>query len=523
MSVSSNDLTSALQYHGHLFILTPQVFRLDFDAPGSKLEEIVQGYARLHRGCPCGRSINPQALWKVDIPFGQDALTGLEDFDPATARLLDPAASVESVFGGGNFMASPPAINLVITLDPSGTSIPFRGIRRLRGDACRVSGIFERKSIPTLPQYSTFVEQPGRVFIDRSEYVKQLFGEDSDARIPIIRREAGYGKTAFVSLLTTWFRASGSPDMFPERRTDYTPELYYLTLVVDFADLAPRLPEGHSGTHAEIMVACKAFLADSIGCFYETHAEILGNNRPARTDSWMHTYKGLGCTLILELRTRLVVAFDNYTAPFERVSGMRAQDTEFEIWAQILGPVIHDFDSVVWRGFITGRPLGDILPFTSRPIFVERTRDITDDPGYLGMIGFTYDDVLHLGNAACSNSYDLPAAMKLAKETAALQPENLKQAVYSAQKITSVLSRLLDGFELDDILADKSLLMVSKSFSTDSQLCEKSTARPDTTSSHSLGSPSHLGEVKESVKQERTVTLAGSEQEDSEEDESLQK
>ncbi|KZV89104.1 hypothetical protein EXIGLDRAFT_772051 [Exidia glandulosa HHB12029] len=293
MSVSLNDIVIALQYHSHMFILTPQVFRLDFDAPGSKLEEIVQGYARLHRGCPCGRSINPQALWKVDIPFGQDALTGLEDFDPTTARLLDPAASVESVFGGGNFMYSSPAINVVIGLNPSGPAIPFRGIRRLRGDACRVSGIFERKSVPTLPQYRTFVEQPGRVFIDKSEYVERLLGSNSDARIPIIRREAGYGKTAFVSLLAAWFRASGSPDMFPERRTDYTTEPHYLTLVIDFAELAPILPERQSGTHAEIMVACKTFVADSIERFYETHADILGTNRPSRTDGWMHTYKGL--------------------------------------------------------------------------------------------------------------------------------------------------------------------------------------------------------------------------------------
>ncbi|KZV86602.1 hypothetical protein EXIGLDRAFT_774492 [Exidia glandulosa HHB12029] len=101
---------------------------------------------------------------------------------------------------------------------------------------------------------------------------------------------------------------------------------------------------------------------------------------------------------------------------------------------------------------MTGRPLGDILPFTNRPLFGERTRDITNDPDHVNVIGFSYDDVVHLGNALLGKSYDLAAAMKL--EHSATE---MTRTVYCARQVTSVLSELLNGSKLDDILADESL------------------------------------------------------------------
>ncbi|KZV83337.1 hypothetical protein EXIGLDRAFT_754451 [Exidia glandulosa HHB12029] len=467
MSTSVNDLIIAIQHHDSGFVRTPRLLHVDVESNnGLRVDELVEHLeAEWHAFCDCGRSLSRHDVWKVDLPSGQDLIALLEDIDftdPKRATHIQPELEVpvQSVFAG---------------------ALSIKGIRRLEGNVCRVSGLNQTKSIPLQPQYQRFTSQPGTLFVDKSDFISLLYNlkHNADFRISIILRYSGYGKTAFVSLLTSWFCDKRVGGRFPRPRKGLMLGRTYndiLTLVVDLERLVDLLPHGQGGTYEGISIACTTFVKDLIASFYEANKDVLRSRRPPADDAWRHTYSGLK-NLLQTLNYRLSVAFDNYTAPFERVSGTATFYLEFELCALIVGPVLEDLGYFVWRGFITGRPLGNILPLTNRAMFREKTIDLTHRPDLLDIIGFSLDDVRHLGHAVTGDrNFDLTAALSIPydHETAGQS----HSVVYCARQVVDVLSRLLDGSAIEDILADGDLTPTSFSSSrlTASSLSDLSAA-----------------------------------------------
>ncbi|KZV91355.1 hypothetical protein EXIGLDRAFT_769998 [Exidia glandulosa HHB12029] len=462
MSTSVNDLIIAIQHHDSGFVRTPRLLHVDVESNnGLRVDELVEHLeAEWHAFCDCGRT-----------------LSHIDFTDPKRAAHIQPEVPLYSVFSGGSFSWS--SINMVIGLDPASPPLPIKGIRRLEGNICRVSGLKQTKSIPLQPQYPLFTSQPGTLFVDKSDFISVLYNlkHNEDFRVPIILRDSGYGKTAFVSLLTSWFcdnRARYSA-LFPRPRKGLMLGRTYndiLTLVVGLERLVDLLPRGQGGTYEEISIACTTFVKDVIASFYEANTNVLRSRRPPADDTWRHTYSGLKT-----LDHRLFVAFDNYTTPFEHVSGTATFYLEFELWALIVGPVLEDLGFFVWRGFITGRPLGNFIPLTNRAMFREKTIDLTHRPDLLDIIGFSLDDVRHLGHAVTGDpDFDLTVALSISRDHGTSgHPHSV---VYCARQIVDVLSRLLDGSAIEDTLSDGDIMPTSFSSSgpTASQLPDLSTA-----------------------------------------------
>lgn len=170
---------------------------------------------------------------------------------------------------------------------------------------------------------------------------------------------------------------------------------------------------------------------------------------------------------------------------------MSARYAEIELWTQIVGPILCDLDRFVWRGVIVGRPLGGQKPFSHIDIFAEKTEDLTDVHEHVEVIGLSRQDIVELGRAVYDEDFDLAEAMDIPASAAAddLKGRPVPPApVYSAQNVVAVLSRLIRGELLADVLEDESpIASFPASTSADSQLSKTSTEPPATPADVSEG------------------------------------
>lgn len=324
-------------------------------------------------------------------------------------------------------------------------------------------------------------------FIDKSDFLSLRYHYDynNDARLPIVLREAGYGKTVFCTMLEAFFSShehnwrTNVPTRFPIQRFKNLRERVHrgiLSMLVDFGDLAQRLREGCEQEHEEIMDACTDFMKTVIADFYKKNVRFLGEDRPAQDDAFMHSFEGLKVRhmtvsanhpsnfdeqiLLARLGFRLFLIVDNYTAPFMRVSGTALQYLEYELWLQFVVYIVKDLGGFVWRGFITGRPIHGHIPFSNRPLFSENTEDLTNRLESLQTIGFSREEILDL--AAQVGDSDIEVALVDAlgnddSESDGTADHKATTSVYSTKAVVTMLTQLMNGDSLHEVLAEESL------------------------------------------------------------------
>lgn len=176
---------------------------------------------------------------------------------------------------------------------------------------------FQMKSLSTSSDYKDAVAHPGTHFIDKSDFLSKRYHphNNTNKRIPVVFREAGFGKTVFCTMLESYFAAyernwrTKVPSRFPvprfEALRDQMPK-HTLAFLIDFDILAQRLPECCEFEHAEIMDACTGFMETVIAQFYEKNAVFLGEDRPEDSNKYMHSFDGLKVRSSLSLRSRPV-------------------------------------------------------------------------------------------------------------------------------------------------------------------------------------------------------------------------
>ncbi|KZV96165.1 hypothetical protein EXIGLDRAFT_833798 [Exidia glandulosa HHB12029] len=510
-----------LQGHQYVGPAPLMLHGLDCAAPIT-VHELAKVLDNLHDviECECGRRVALDVAWKTNIPYGEDFISVVENFDPSAGVEVAGSQTLQQLFPNG--APGSEIVSIVLALDPPlprdvAHALPFEGVRRLRGNICRVSGpnylvrlctefvllmypfYYQSKRLPTQADYSVFSahEASGTYFVDKTDFAADRFAFNNvDHRIPVIRRGAGYGKTTFLSMVVSFLTCPRNGFLtclrnaqFASPRHDYLfrPFDDVLVLWLDFDILAQSLPPGHDATHPAVVQSCTKFLAEVIEEFYVTHDALLAGNRPGKDDPFLHTYPGLKFVLS-ERGYRLFVAVDNYTAPFSQVAGTAARYTDIEIWTQILGPILEDLDRFVWRGCITGLDLGPhVRPFSSLPLFKEATQDLTDLSDYVNTIGFTYQEVEDLSRAIYAEDFNLAQEMNIGADMGA-PADSHKRSVFCARTIVDVLGRLLQGEAMEEVLANESpVASFYPAFSNDSQLSADS---PDPETPESLSAPS---------------------------------
>ncbi|KZV79433.1 hypothetical protein EXIGLDRAFT_846546 [Exidia glandulosa HHB12029] len=78
------------------------------------------------------------------------------------------------------------------------------------------------------------------------------------------------------------------------------------------------------------------------------------------------------------------------------------------------------------------------------PTFSESTRDLTDDPAYASLIGFSYQDVVDLGHAVIGDGPGFGREV-LGRCDPTILAGDLGRAVFSASAVVSILSARLNG------------------------------------------------------------------------------
>ncbi|KZV89937.1 hypothetical protein EXIGLDRAFT_771302 [Exidia glandulosa HHB12029] len=446
------------------------------------LRDIATYLDQLHEvGCTCGRSVVADRVLKVHLRAAQDIDTALEDFsfsldDDSDARVLrvinNPQAVVKDLFAEDEVFKLDEGVQLLFATAPSDPRDQRRRLRVFDGSESVVTLVVSRvaRSLPEVDSsdYKVIASRPGTHFIDKSDFLSLRYHYDYniDARVPIVLREAGYGKTVFCTMLEAFFSSyehnckTNVPTRFPIQRFKNLRERVHrgiLAMLVDFGDLAQRLKEGCEQEHEEIMNACTGFVKTVIADFYEKNVWFLGEDLPSQDDAFMHTFEGLKI-LLARLGFRLFVIVDNYTAPFMRVSGTAVQYLEYELWLQLVAYIIKDLGGFVWRGFITGRPFHGHIPFSNRSLFAENTEDLTNRPESLQAIGFSREEILDLAATVGDSDIKMALADVLGNDISdGTAGHNATTSVYSAEAVVTMLTRLMNGDPLHEVLSEESL------------------------------------------------------------------
>lgn len=151
--------------------------------------------------------------------------------------------------------------------------------------------------LPTTSDYAELSRLEGAVFIEKFEWLATLYGDLShvyrSGRMPIIRRGRGFGKTTFLSMLSSqlsnWY-FSRTP-IVPTRRTELsTVPPRMLTLWLDFAELEERITP--SSDSQDVLEATKSFLASSLRTFYTKYTRVLGDP-PEGENGYNYGYYGM--------------------------------------------------------------------------------------------------------------------------------------------------------------------------------------------------------------------------------------
>ncbi|KZV82955.1 hypothetical protein EXIGLDRAFT_331177 [Exidia glandulosa HHB12029] len=125
---------------------------------------------------------------------------------------------------------------------------------------------------------------------------------------------------------------------------------------------------------------------------------------------------------------RVFLAIDNYTSPAIDFSGILRSWICTELWEQFMGPALRDVGSLIWGGLLTGCR-GH--PFLREPEFEQTTEDLSSIDDY---IGFSRDDIVHLGRAALGSELSAAAIGNVSDSS---------EALISAASATAMISKLM--------------------------------------------------------------------------------
>ncbi|KZV92020.1 hypothetical protein EXIGLDRAFT_769414 [Exidia glandulosa HHB12029] len=354
--------------------------------------------------------------------------TALERFQPQANMLISLSTPVLALYNGGQAPTDPDRIHILFDFDPNSQAIaPPRpasyNCAPNHLDIFRLSDAFlKARRLPLNSRFDQFSRISGTYYIDDSDFVGGYYA--SGPAIPVIRRPRGFGKSTFLSMLAVYFDTAWPYRHLPIQRVLYPPcPQRLLVLWVDFCDLSRRLKalidSDSDAYRREYRRVVEEFWIATFQAFYARHGhlftvELRDKLEPDRvhypydlSDPWFLTWNGF--KLVIEsCNYHIFVAVDNYTAPFLDTPSHRHRDIGECISEQIIVPILYAL-----RRF---------------PMFAECTQDLTDDPAYAGLIGFSYADVVDLGHAVMGSEFDLGA-----------------KATFSAQAIASLLSGYQTG------------------------------------------------------------------------------
>lgn len=147
--------------HGGNFIHYPDDY--NFDKEHLSLRQISRVLNESHAisFCKCGGRVSERIMWRADIPSTADYIEEytVDDFVPDSSTLLDPEATLRSLYGDrsglsdcvdvmfamepdipGMLSRSPCVIEYSMMYGPAAGrwAFPPKGVRRLGGNACRI-------------------------------------------------------------------------------------------------------------------------------------------------------------------------------------------------------------------------------------------------------------------------------------------------------------------------------------------------------------------------------------------------
>ncbi|EJD51450.1 hypothetical protein AURDEDRAFT_159182 [Auricularia subglabra TFB-10046 SS5] len=355
--------------------------------------------------CRCGIRLGP-AVWRADLPIGEEADAALAWYIPHDDQLLDGTASLDTV---GLSELPDDTIHLIL-----GTAVPpvqlgsglTSGLRRLGGDLCRVAGSHER-ILPETSHFPDIIRTGGCYFVERFDWILDTLGGEADVntRIPIIRRPPGFGKSTFLSAYASYCELAIHEDLFPGPRAETW--IIPRPLLVFFLDLS-QLQLTDTMSDEEMHAECLRVMYAAAEAFHAQYAPLLGDDAPPFDRE--NTPTGNVKVLARKLGRQVFLAIDNYTTPFlhleptyERVADTPFFRIELAMRKFIVGYLLVAAGSgLIVRGLITGNSLPDedngaLLPFEDGGgMFSEYTQDLTHELEAAHVIGFTRADVQEL-------------------------------------------------------------------------------------------------------------------------------
>ncbi|EJD41794.1 hypothetical protein AURDEDRAFT_169230 [Auricularia subglabra TFB-10046 SS5] len=258
-------------------------------------------------------------------------------------------------------------------------------------------------SQPTLPpqifsSFDALCSIPGLTFVDKSTLLHSLLSELSSARVGIIRRPKGFGKTAFLSMFDAFFDPLSVHAYLPFASTGDVPSPVFrhrgqlLVFALDLAELKFEEDMSSDGLEDE----CDRFMDAAAQKFYARYKSLLRvqdaeTSNPGFSPTFLHIIRWSKCQ-----GWKLCFTIDNYTAPV-------LDGPTFKYKCSISEDIFRRLRNLVCSTFfLYGLVVGDdVAHATQWPGLPTIFSDLTDDPAFAQAIGFTVDDVVALGQALC--------------------------------------------------------------------------------------------------------------------------
>lgn len=134
--------------------------------------------------------------------------------------------------------------------------------------------------LPQVDDFKAILCAPGTCYVDTTEPLARWYSSPLRARIPVIRRPPGYGKSMCLSACATIFGDMfDDPDALPFPRVQpLESAVETMVLILDFASLSFR----KDPTYEEVDHQVKQFMTTAAAQFYKTYAP---NERPSDIES----------------------------------------------------------------------------------------------------------------------------------------------------------------------------------------------------------------------------------------------
>ncbi|EJD41776.1 hypothetical protein AURDEDRAFT_169209 [Auricularia subglabra TFB-10046 SS5] len=463
------------------------------------VQDLLEEAAEYHEvNCGCDIRVTG-SVWTATVPL-PDAL---RKAPPSVSGALPLGSSLESLYHA----PTTEPLSLVIAGEDCGPFGPNEFLRMARKKRFRdfksgAGTALRRPGSPTVlpssvpPTYHDLCTTPGAVFVDKSRALRSLLSTLSGARINIIRRPRGFGKTALLSMIDAFFDPRSPRAHFSfAYEEDSRPEpvllarQQVLVFSLDFAMLPlcddvdweecehdedvehdgtgedyGRNDTGTDDEHNEMdendgdqvlgedfmsdgldqPVArdymdegamkreCRSFLDQAVHAFYDRYRSLL---RPLDEVASQPASAATLSDIIRwsrEQEYEWCLLVDNYTIP------KLSSDPRLErvVAASILS-WFSDFalHGPIKYGLLVGNEFPGAADWSGMPAHF---RDLTRCPAHFDVIGFTESEVAALGQAM---AIDLVSAVK-----ATLPPDRRldSRLIYSAGDVLVVARRLLE-------------------------------------------------------------------------------